>query len=95
MRIEFNPTEDQALVVLSKRNLLAGLHKLEMPGSARTITSGDDRLILKFETDEEHYADRGPAGRMHPQTEEFITTPRCGPWEGDKCLKCGRIDIHL
>ena len=30
-------------MVLSRRNLLSLLHKLEMPGSARTITSNDCR----------------------------------------------------
>lgn len=78
MKIEFHgprySADVTATVTLSRKNLLAGLHKLDMPGSARTIISGDDRLILKFETDAEHYADRptGPAGAMHPDTEKFI-----------------------
>ncbi len=64
------------------------LHKLEMEGSARTITTGnayrvhedgtpkiadDLELIVKSETDAEHYGDRPfPAGVMHPDTEAFI-----------------------
>ncbi len=70
MRLEHTP--GGALVVtLSRKNLLAGLHKLEMPGSARTLVSGDGRLVLSFEADDEHYAAR-PAGRMHRDTEAFI-----------------------
>lgn len=75
MRIEYMHTGcDQATVTLSKRNLLAMLHKLEMPGSARTLVSGCGQLILQCETDEEHYADRpeGPPGTMHFHTETFI-----------------------
>lgn len=33
--------ERRVEVVLSRRNLLALLHKLDMPGSARTLTNGD------------------------------------------------------
>jgi len=77
-----------AVVVLSRRNLLALLHKLEMTGSARTIASTnayrvDDEgtpqiahdlvLIVQSETDAEHYGERPfPAGGMHPDTEAFI-----------------------
>ncbi len=77
-----------AVVVLSRRNLLSLLHKLEMNRSARTITSGngyrvtqdgtpriahDIELIVKSETDAEHYGERPfPAGAMHPDTEAFI-----------------------
>ncbi len=77
-----------AVVVLSRRNLLALLHKLEMEWSARTITSGngyrldedgtptiarDLELIVRSETDAEHYGERPfPAGAMHPDTEAFI-----------------------
>lgn len=71
-------------VVLSERNLRAGLHKLVMPGSARELQSDDiigasepGTLSLKFETDDEHYnhPDRalaGFAGIMHPDTEAAI-----------------------
>ena len=70
-------------VTLSRRNLLALLHKLDMPGSSRTITNNDCRLdgkwvsthelVLCCEDDLEHYARRvsGP-GPMHPKTERFI-----------------------
>ena len=61
-------------VTLSRRNLLTGLHKLEMEGSARGITRefDDALLILRFEDDAEHYADRR-AGTMHPETEVFLS----------------------
>jgi hypothetical protein len=64
---------DTIELVLSKRNLLALLHKLEMVGSARTIIFGDRgwTFVIKSESNEEHYRDRIP-GAMHPQTEAFI-----------------------
>jgi hypothetical protein len=57
-------------IILSKRNLLTLLHKLEMPGSACTIIKPGGTVVIA-EPDEVHYADRAP-GRMHPDTEEFI-----------------------
>jgi len=65
---------DTIELVLSKRNLLALLHTLEMPNSARTITTSDRgwTFVVKSESDEEHYLDRIPSGQMHPQTEAFI-----------------------
>ena len=61
------------LVTLSKRNLLALLHKLEMAGSFRTLISPDEKLAISVETDEEHYGGRDhPPGEMHPQTEAFL-----------------------
>ncbi len=70
-------------VTLSRRNLLALLHKLYWPGSEREIWNTDcyrDRkpvsdllLILRCEEDEEHYARRtAPPGPMHPASEAFI-----------------------
>jgi hypothetical protein len=61
-------------ITLSKRNLLALLQKLEMPGSKRTIYILDNGVALGVtaESDEVHYADREPAGAMHPETEEAI-----------------------
>lgn len=70
-------------VTVSRRNLFALLHKLDMPGSARTLVNGDcwvngeetelATLILCCEEDDEHYARRGdPPGPMHPKTEAFI-----------------------
>lgn len=57
-------------VVLSKRNLLALLSKLEMPGSACTIVK--DGVYVSSEPDEEHYQGRTP-GEMHPLTEVAIS----------------------
>jgi len=70
-------------VVLSRRNLLALLHKLDMEGSARTLHNNDSYiegnqsshlLILKCEDDDEHYAKResGVIGVMHADTETHI-----------------------
>ena len=59
-------------VVLSRRNLLSLLHKLEMPGSFCTIVKPDGTAI-KAEPDEVHYANRvGGPGTMHPDTEQFV-----------------------
>lgn len=60
------------IVKLSRRNLLALLHKLEMTGSACSIVKPGG-IVIGVEPDEVHYADRkeGP-GPMHPETEKFI-----------------------
>jgi hypothetical protein len=78
MRLEEDETK--VLVVLSRKNLLTGLHKLGMEGSARTIystTAGPKVLILQFEEDEEHYNHSSrevkAPGVMHPETEQFIS----------------------
>jgi hypothetical protein len=61
-------------VTLSRRNLLALLHKLDWEGSERTIQKlADDGMILTVvaEDNGEHYGD-GAAGTMHDETERFI-----------------------
>jgi len=60
-------------LTLSKRNLLTLLHKLEMPGSQRTIIkpTPEGRAIVSVISDEEAYRNRAP-GEMHPDTETFI-----------------------
>jgi hypothetical protein len=60
------------LVVLSRRNILSLLHKLEMEGSAQTIVKPGG-IAITVEPDEVHYADRadGP-GPMHHETEQFV-----------------------
>jgi len=61
-------------ITLSRRNLLSLLHKLEMPGSARTIvkySEDGEEVYVIAETDEIVYADR-PPGNMHPETEQFV-----------------------
>lgn len=72
----------QVEVVLSCRNLLALLSKLELPGSARTLVHrdcyrdglpvNDVILILRVEDDDAHYVARPPPGPMHPFSEAFI-----------------------
>ena len=76
--------EGSIAIYLSKRNLLALLHKVDMEGSARTIESfcaynPDGSAVNTYftvmaEPDELHYKDR-PApfvGGMIPETEKFI-----------------------
>ena len=59
-------------IVLSRRNLLTLLHKLEKPGSARTLVKPDG-TIVSVETDEEHYGNRPYApGPATDDTEMFI-----------------------
>lgn len=59
-------------VTLSRRNLLTLLAKLDghPPNSGMTISSGE--LTVIAEEDETHYANRPPAGPMHPDTEDAI-----------------------
>jgi hypothetical protein len=64
-----------AHVALCRRNLLALLHKLDMPGSARTLYADmpdGSRLVVTCEDDAEHYAGRVPPGPLHPVTEAFV-----------------------
>lgn len=79
--------DDHVFVVLSRRNLFALLHKLEMPGSARTLLCGDNPidgkptsdvvLVVHAEDDEPHYATRiAPPGPMHPATECALDAER-------------------
>ena len=73
--------DEDGTIVLSRRNLLALLSKLDgnPPESFCMIRGGDDApgVIIKAEEDDEHYADRA-AGRMHPDTENLITKPSTG-----------------
>lgn len=70
--------EQDGTIVLSRRNLLALLHKLDMPGSQRTIIGRADgvAVIVRSEDDEVHYAHPSRVGEapgeMHPATESFI-----------------------
>jgi hypothetical protein len=81
-------TRPQFHVTLSKRNLLALLHKVDQDWSAKTLTNdmvfvhgeltpvGDVLFAIHCEPDEEHYgheARKGaPAGTMIGSTEQFI-----------------------
>lgn len=64
------------IVVLSERNLWTLLHKLQMPGSARTLIKPNGTIVVA-EPDEVHYDERpeGP-GPVHPATEQFIRDVR-------------------
>ena len=77
MKLEID--SEQITVRLSRRNLLALLHKLERPDSARTIDKIDeisDGTCIKWqavaEEDAIHYANREPPGPMHPAEEKFL-----------------------
>ena len=56
-------------VELTRRNLLALLAKLEVPGSACSLSKTDDNvsIIVTSVPDAEHYNDREP-GAVHPDT---------------------------
>lgn len=73
--MRFYVRDNEIEVVVSRRNLRAGLHKLDMPGSARELQSTDGPpgalLRLRFEDDAEHYKTRAP-GLMHPDTERSL-----------------------
>jgi len=65
-------------IILSRRNLLSLLHKLDDPDSQRTIFKNVlteegtiQTLIVSAQDDEAHYRDEAP-GRMSPATEAFI-----------------------
>lgn len=59
-------------LVLSRRNLLSLLAKLDISWSARTIScaieGSNDPIYVTSEEDAEHYGTRIP-GEMHPETE--------------------------
>ena len=89
MRVDVDIRNERTLVrvTLSRRNLLALLQKLSMPGSARTLFSAngyrdgemveDIDLVVSAEEDLAHYASRGfVAGAMHPVTERFLADVR-------------------
>lgn len=62
-------------VTLSKRNLLALLHKVDDPASAKIIyrrLENGQVLVVQAEPDEEHYGERTP-GVMTFNIEEFIS----------------------
>jgi hypothetical protein len=64
----------ELLVVLSRRNVLTLLHKLDHMGdSACTLVRacGPWTVILHAEPDAQHYAERDP-GAVHPATEQFL-----------------------
>jgi hypothetical protein len=73
----------RVVVTLSRRNLLALLHKLDMPLSLRTLASYDSHvdgapasdllLVVQCEDDDEHYGRRlARPGPMHQETEDFV-----------------------
>lgn len=75
-------------IVLSRRNILALLHKLDMKDSERTIAKAVEdttelenhlarwgTIVVKCEDDDEHCSGK-EFGRMHPETEAFIKNHR-------------------
>jgi hypothetical protein len=75
-------TEGVTRVFLSRRNLLALLHKLDLKGSMRTIQLDLDRgdiLLVTAEDDKDHYDSREP-GEMLTSTEQYITVNTQRVW---------------
>lgn len=74
-------------VVLSRRNLLALLTKLDIQGSMRTIyTEGlyGEPFMVSSEENDVHYGGRAvPPGEMHPLTESTIKWLEQGEKEKD------------
>ena len=66
-------TEHGIHIRLSKSNVLALLHKVDNPNSAKTLVKdvGDTTLIVSVEDDDQHYAN-DIRGEMSPETEAFI-----------------------
>lgn len=62
-------------LVLSERNLLAMLAKVNDSESARTIQrfsdDGSMLFVVRAEPNDQHYGDRVP-GEMHPRTERKL-----------------------
>lgn len=88
MKIVYDAETKQAHVTLSKRNVLALLHKVDQDWSAGTLVrqgdpanlDGEPHLTVQIESDEVHYADdpiRKGIGTsmMHPDTAEFVNDP--------------------
>jgi hypothetical protein len=99
LRVHRHPRVSVCEVVLSRRNLLTLLHKLEMAGSSRTLAGGDCaagfELVVRAEGDDEHYAEReeGP-GPMHPQTEAFLQAQGCRPPAGAESDEVHDLDAE-
>lgn len=92
--------EPYGVIVLSRRNLLALLAKLDDPMSSRTLIGPGNCAAVRAEEDSVHYAHEsrkgnGP-GRMHPDVEEFIAqygaTVGSTPIETE--CECGGIKGH-
>lgn len=79
MRFEEKGVNGQPTLVVSRRNLLALLAKLDgYPENSRcAIQHPGGGIILKAEEDEVHYAKR-PAGQMIADTEDRIPKPSSG-----------------
>ena len=64
------------VLVLSRRNLLSLLQKLDMPDSTRTLAEQDNKFLVIAEDDDAHYAhesrEGAPPGKVHPLTEAYI-----------------------
>ena len=80
MRLQVHKLADGAAaeVTLSRRNLLALLHKLEMPGSARTLMTDYDCpegwcLVVRSEAVVVLFCARAVfPGPLHPMSEIFV-----------------------
>lgn len=79
MRVDY-ASSDRVGITLSKRNLLALLHKVDDPTSLAQIciTNNHCDLSVAVESDDIHYTrPQGGPGRMVEPTEEFIRNYKC------------------
>jgi hypothetical protein len=71
--MKFTCDAHMAELRLSRANILALLHKLDMPNSARTIYKRiDQRVVVVIAEDDLAHYEGGERGEMHPDTEAFI-----------------------
>lgn len=75
MKVMLPDVGNGLIVILSKRNLLALLHKVDLPEgqSHRTLMRDTEEgtIIVTAEPDADHYTNRTP-GEVTPDTQDFI-----------------------
>ena len=72
-------SDEPCELVLSRRNLLALLAKLDgHPPDSNCAILGQG-ILVRAEEDDVHYADRPFAGRMIPETEAQLQRPKYDP----------------
>jgi hypothetical protein len=84
VKVSYDEATNHVHVTLSKRNVLALLHKVDQDWSGKTLfregdphnLAGEPHVVVQVEPDEVHYGERayGP-GIAHPETEAFIANP--------------------
>lgn len=69
------PNDAPVQVVLSRRNILALLAKLDGHPAGSSLSISKGRTMITAQEDAEHYGNRTP-GPMHPDTEAHISGPQ-------------------